>query len=570
MLCRAQILIDLAWQRMSERFLPRYRACRVIHQFPDLSAAHAAKVAADAKASLRELDALELDILPHQVALSIKVLQFQLGIEAQAAERYWLACEYGDWPAMFPVGPYGSGSLFSAIRDSFSGFRFSQQSDCDRYLALLQEYIEYVAQIRVKLEEQAGRGIRIPQPALPSIRAMLRGQAEASAGDLNVSASRLCELPAPSDFVERVAFRIQERLKPAFAELLDALGPEYEARAPLQVGLRQFKDGEHIYETLVAQHSSLRASAAEVHKAGQEHILAVEGEMRAIRESLGYRRREEFHHFLQHDVAWTARSAEEMQSRLEEAARRVEPMVHRYFHSRPAANWRIARLDPALERGMTYGFYQKPSARQPEGIYYYNGLHLSGRTLATEPARIFHELIPGHHFHMARQGENDLLHPLRKRSSFNAFNEGWAEYAAALAGEMGLYVNPCERYGRLLMDAFTSARLVVDTGLNALGWSLDRAQQYLREHTILSDTEIESETLRYATDIPGQSVAYKLGEQKMMDLRHRTQKALGSAFDIRDFHEIVIGSGAMPLEVLEWHVERNINRLVSLAPSAKE
>jgi uncharacterized protein (DUF885 family) len=195
-------------------------------------------------------------------------------------------------------------------------------------------------------------------------------------------------------------------------------------------------------------------------------------------------------------------------------------------------------------------------AGHPDGVYYFNGTHLSERTLATMPSLIYHELIPGHHFHFASQKENKLLHPLRQNSFFNAFNEGWAEYAAGLAGEVGLYSDPHERYGRLLMDAFVVARLVVDTGMNALGWSLEQARAYMREHTALSEAEIASESLRYSTDIPAQGLAYKLGEIKVKTLRDRARSALRDRFDIRDFHDAVLGSGGMPLDVLEWHVSR--------------
>src|SRR5262249_21313618 len=150
--------------------------------------------------------------------------------------------------------------------------------------------------------------------------------------------------------------------------------------------------------------------------------------------------------------------------------------------------------------------------------------------------------------------ENELLHPLRQNMFFNAFNEGWAEYTATLAGEIGMYADPHDQYGRLLMDAFLTSRLVVDTGMNALGWSLTDARQYMREHTLLSEAEVCSETLRYSTDIPAQSLAYKIGEIKLHELRARARSSLGPGFDIRDFHDAVLGSGGMPLEVLDWHL----------------
>src|SRR5690606_23859972 len=143
----------------------------------------------------------------------------------------------------------------------------------------------------------------------------------------------------------------------------------------------------------------------------------------------------------------------------------------------------------------------------------------------------------------------------RTHAFVNAYNEGWAEYAATLAGEVGMYQEPEERYGRLIMDAFLTCRLVVDTGMNALSWTLDQARDYMREHSGMSETEIRTETLRYSCDIPGQSLAYKLGDTRMLEMREKMRSSLGPRFDIRDFHEAVLGPGSLPLDDLVWHVE---------------
>lgn len=324
--------------------------------------------------------------------------------------------------------------------------------------------------------------------------------------------------------------------------------------------MAQFTGGLQTYERLVAEQVSFPITIDAIHRSGHEHMAEVEDEMAKIRGHLGQPSRDDFHRYLHANPAWAVHSVAALQERFDATIRRIEPRMQELFHFSPAAHYRVARLDPALEAGMTNGYYQEPMAGHPDGVYYFNGTNLSQRSLATMPSLIFHELIPGHHLHFASQKENDLLHPVRQNSFFNAFNEGWAEYAAGLAGELGLYADPHEQYGRLLMDAFVICRLVVDTGMNALGWSLDQARAYMREHTALSESEILSESLRYSTDIPAQGLAYKLGEMKIKELRHVARSALGAGFDIRDFHDIVLGSGGMPLDVLEWHVRQCIDR----------
>ena len=204
---------------------------------------------------------------------------------------------------------------------------------------------------------------------------------------------------------------------------------------------------------------------------------------------------------------------------------------------------------------MTYGFYQAPTASDPRGYYYYNGSSLADRSLLSAAALVYHELIPGHHFQRSLQNENPDLPSFRREAAWTAYTEGWGEYASSLAGEMGMYEDPYDRAGRLSMDAFLSARLVVDTGMNALGWSRARAIAYMKENTLESDTQIATETLRYSCDVPGQALAYKMASAKIRDLRARAERALGPSFDIRRFHDVVLGSGPMPMAVLERHVD---------------
>lgn len=552
-LCRAENVIDRIWQRKSDTFMQRVAAGRPIEAFPDLSEGEADRTAGEARSDLATIDAIDLEGLPHQLALTVKLARFQLGLEAQAHERYWLAQDFGMFPAMFPVGPYGSGYFFGQVLKTFNGFAFTRPGDPDRYLALMEGYACLIDQMRQKLTDQAARGIRIPQSAIAGARTLVAAQAQA-ARRIALTVSRPDAVAA--DFGDLIARRLDKRVTPAFAGLLAALDDGYAARAPASVGLGQFDGGARIYEALVTEHLSMPMTIEAVHQAGHERMAGLEAEMERIRAQLGRLDRHEFHRYLLTDPAWVATSDTDIQARFDAAIRRIEPKIDALFRVKPKARYRAARLDASLEAGMTYGYYQEPIVGHPDGVYYFNGSNPSERTSATAASLIYHELIPGHHFHFATQKENELLHPLRQNSFLNAFNEGWAEYAASLAGEMGLYEDPCEQYGRLLMDAFLTCRLVVDTGMNARGWSLERARQYLKDHTVLSEAEINSETLRYSTDIPAQSLAYKIGEVKIQELRRRARDALGHRFNLRDFHDAVLGFGAMPLETLDWHVNR--------------
>jgi uncharacterized protein (DUF885 family) len=210
---------------------------------------------------------------------------------------------------------------------------------------------------------------------------------------------------------------------------------------------------------------------------------------------------------------------------------------------------------------MTFGYYDAPRPHRKEGLYLFNSANLTKQALFNIGALTYHELVPGHHLHMATQVENPLLHPFRRCCIVNAYNEGWAEYAATFAGEIGMYEQPEERYGRLVMDAFLTCRLVVDTGMNVLGWSLERARDYMRAHGGMAEAEVLTESVRYSCDLPAQALAYKLGDVQILALRDRMREALGVRFDLKEFHSAILGPGALPMPELEWHVEHEIERL---------
>jgi len=212
---------------------------------------------------------------------------------------------------------------------------------------------------------------------------------------------------------------------------------------------------------------------------------------------------------------------------------------------------------------MTFGFYDAPSPGQPAGRYLFNATNLAAGPLANVASLNYHELVPGHHFHLASQRENEVLHPIRANALFNAFNEGWAEYAATLAGELGMYQESEERFGRLMMDAFLACRLVVDTGMNALGWTLEQSRTFMRENAFMPEAEIRSESIRYSCDIPGQSLAYKLGEYFLMARREEMRARLGERFDLRDFHDAVLEPGGLPLLLVAENIAAATERLAA-------
>ena len=191
----------------------------------------------------------------------------------------------------------------------------------------------------------------------------------------------------------------------------------------------------------------------------------------------------EFLTFLRTDRRFYPTRSEELGERMMAAIRIIEPKMLQFFSMMPKAPYGVRRLAPELEPSMTYGFYSLPDAREPMGLYHFNGLNPETRSLTMVTAIVFHELLPGHHYQMTRLAENAALTGARKTARYTAYTEGWGEYASDVAWEMGAYPDVYAKAGRLGMDLFTSSRLVVDTGMNALGWSRERAMQFMKDNT---------------------------------------------------------------------------------------
>jgi len=226
----------------------------------------------------------------------------------------------------------------------------------------------------------------------------------------------------------------------------------------------------------------------------------------------------------------------------------------RFFAVRPEAPYGVRRLAPELEPGMTYGFYQVPTAVDPMGYYQYNGSKLDERSRLPLIAIGLHELIPGHHFQITRQWENEALPRHRREVYYTAYSEGWGSYSSFLGLEADLFQDPLELYGLYILESFLATRLVVDPGMNYFGMTLEEARQFMREYTLESESQIATESLRYSTDMPGQALGYQMGKWKFLELRTFSAEALGSEFSLRDFHEAILAYGSHPMTVVEEHI----------------
>jgi uncharacterized protein (DUF885 family) len=308
-------------------------------------------------------------------------------------------------------------------------------------------------------------------------------------------------------------------------------------------------------------HTTMDLTPEQVHERGLVRIAEIEDAMRGIRTELGFQGDgSEFIAHLNENPQWRANSVEGVTAVFQRYIDRLKPCFDNFFATAPQASYGIAPLPEALQNSMTFGYYDQPRPDRNHGVYLFNAGNLTQRALFNIGSLTYHELVPGHHLQIATLQENTRLHPFRVHTFVAAYNEGWAEYAATLAGEVGMYEQPEERYGRLVWESLFTSRLVVDTGMNALGWSLERAQDYLRAQSGLGEKEILTELVRYSCDIPGQALSYKLGDTEILKMREKMRQALGEHFELKDFHSAILEVGALPLPDLSWHIDCEIRR----------
>lgn len=550
---RVAALADDAWNHLlAESPYLQHRQGLLVHELPDLTPEQAAADVAFARSLAARADAIPAAELPHPDLLTLECLRWDARMVIEAEPFYWL---------QFPVTPYVAGSRITGLHRILAEHPFASAEHAANYLHLLDEYGDLLDQLHAHLSGQMERGIFVARDALPGILGLLGAMRDGGArAALTVAPDRLARLeePDPEVYAQQVAERIGQRIEPGYERLISLLDSEdYRANAPDEVGLAQYPDGEAYYRYLVRFHTTMDVTPEKLHRQGEEQVERLMREMASIRHELGFTGTQaEFHEMLRNDPRFLAAAPEEVEARYRSYIERIEPHIPEYFSTLPEAPYGVARLEPEAEASMTFGYYQQPTPEEPRGLYRYNGSKLDQRPMVFAGPLIYHELVPGHHFHIALQNENDAL-PIYRRENiaYSAFTEGWGNYAAALAREMGLLDDPYDRYGWAVFDMFISTRLVLDTGMNLMGWSLEQGRQYMRAHVIQSETEIASETLRYSTDLPGQALAYKAGLEELLSLRERARELAGDDFDIRRFHDAVLANGALPMQVLERHIE---------------
>ena len=442
---------------------------------------------------------------------------------------------------------------------------FARVADYENYLARLRAFPTYAEQNIALMAEGLEQGRTLPRVVLEGYEVTIESHV---VGDPTTSLFWGPFESMPATFSEAEVERLRSAGRKAilgsvvagYRAFLEFMTERYIPGARTTLGATDMEGGDAYYAHRVRHFTTLDLDAETIHQTGLREVARIRAEMEAIIEGLGFEG--SFADFLEHlrtDPKFYAKTPEELLKEASYLAKRADAALPALFGRLPRQPYGVAPVPDHLAPKYTGGRYvgSAPGSTEP-GYYWVNTYKLESRPLYTLPALSLHEAVPGHHLQIALNQELDDLLPFRRFSYISAFGEGWGLYSEWLGIEMGIYDDPYDNFGRLTYEMWRACRLVVDTGLHAKGWTRQQAMDYLASNTALSIHEVTTETDRYIS-WPAQALAYKLGELEIRALRSEAEATLGERFDIRDFHDLVLSNGSVPLSVLRQVVEEWID-----------
>lgn len=374
-------------------------------------------------------------------------------------------------------------------------------------------------------------------------------------------------MPASIDAAQQAALKreaaaaISEAVIPAYRRFKTFFESEYLPASRDSVGLSALPDGAADYAFLARYHTTTELTPAQIHQIGLDEVNRIRAAMDAVRAQIGYTgTAEAFAQFLRTDPQFYFTDAEALLTASAALAKRIDGELPRLFGKLPRLPYGVRAVPADSAPYQTTAYYQPGAVDGSRaGYYYVNTYKLETRPKWEMEALTAHEAVPGHHLQIALGQELQDLPKFRTQGyGYTAFHEGWGLYAESLGDQLGLYKDPYSRYGQLSYEMWRACRLVMDTGLHAMGWTRDQAIEFMAANTPRTRHDIEIETDRYIA-WPGQALAYKIGQMKITELRERARTQLGERFDIRAFHDVVIGAGDLPL----WALDRRVNTWIA-------
>ncbi len=455
--------------------------------------------------------------------------------------------------------------------DAYSGFhltplsigrntRIRDRADAEAYLKRLAALPHYYEIEIANARRGVATGFTQPAPTVAVVLAVAKKQAATPAGEDSLL-KPILELPPsipPEDQAAITARALQsiQVFKAFESAFITFLETEYAPHARKSLAARDLPNGEAVYRAAIARHTTTDLTPDQIHQIGLDEVKRIRAEMEAAIKASGFKGDfKAFQAFLRTDPQFYVTTRQALLEKSALFAKTVDDKLPHEFGRLPRLPFAVREIPRESEEGATTAYYNEGSpALGVAGGYEVNTSHLDQRPIYEIPALSLHESQPGHHLQIALQQERTDLPAFRRNGAFTAYTEGWGLYSEQLGEEMGLYRTPYEHFGRLSYEMWRACRLVADTGIHWLRWSKEEARACFTDNTALAAKNIDVELDRYIS-WPGQALAYKIGELKIMQLRHRAEAALGPKFDVRAFHDAVLLDGPVPLDLLEKRID---------------
>ncbi|MFT7265900.1 MAG: hypothetical protein ACI9A2_003989 [Halioglobus sp.] len=464
-----------------------------------------------------------------------------------------------------------NGQVTNKISFLLNAHTIESERDAEDYIARIRGLEKVYLEMTARLRDRASFGVMTPAFAYADMISDISGLGTGYPIDESTNrhvlledfTAKLAQLDLDPSLSGDLVLGAEQAISGPFKSGIDSLVAEITRQSAMveeNNGVWALPDGEDFYQAQIEGYTTLNLTADEVHQTGLDDVARIHKEMKSIMQELGFEGTlQEFFVFSRTDPSNFYNNSPEGQEAFLADARaqtaEIFAVANQYFNKLPEAGLEVRKVEAWRENSTSIAFYEQPSQDGSRPGYYYANLKdLTAYQKSVSTAITYHEGVPGHHFQIALAQELEDLPMFRKFGGNGAYIEGWALYAEQLAREMGFYQDPMSNFGRLHDEIWRSARLVIDTGIHAKRWTREQAIEYFRWNTPLSEADMVTEVERFFVT-PGQALGYKIGMMKILELRARAKEQLGEGFDIRFFHDVVIGQGAMPMPILEAQVD---------------
>jgi uncharacterized protein (DUF885 family) len=518
-------------------------------QLTDYSSQEVNASLARGRGYIEKLSLIDTTGLPDQEKLSAELMLRSLIDQQEGAK-------FKDWE--MPVNQFNG--FHTDLPQLVTRLQFDEVKDYDNYIERLKKIPKAFSQIMTNMALGIDEGRMPPQYLMEKVLAQTQvlAQQKPEASPFALPLKKFPKTVSPEE-QKRISGEVLEAIStqvlPAYQRFAKFLQVEYVSKGRKDPGVWAMPDGDAYYAFRIRQSTTLNKTAAEIHQIGLDEVKRDETEMLAIVHKLGFADLKSFSAALKANPKEHPVSKEALLDDYRGYIAQMQPRLPELFGRLPKAKLEVVAMPEFVEKDQAAAYYDQgsPDGKRP-GRVDVNTYNFADRSLAPVEAVSYHEGIPGHHLQISIAQELTGLPEFRKQSYYTAYTEGWALYSERLGKEIGFYQDPYSDYGRLEADIWRAIRLVVDTGVHSKHWTRQQMVDYFHDHTAMDDTNIQAEVDRYIA-WPGQALGYKMGQLKILELRERAKTALGPKFDIKAFHDQVLDSGALPMDVLEQRLD---------------